>query len=64
LEPSSTGIPLEIYAFSKDKAWANYEYIMADIFDHILAAVPYFQLEVFEYPTGKDFLSLNSNNEL
>lgn len=55
LEPTPTGIPLEIYAFSKDKEWANYEHIMADIFDHILAAVPYFQLEVFEYPTGKDF---------
>lgn len=51
LEPTAQGIPLEIYAFSSDKRWQNYEYIMADIFDHILAAVPYFELEVFELPT-------------
>lgn len=51
LAPSAQGIPIEIYAFSSDKRWANYEYIMADIFDHIIAAVPYFDLEVFEYPT-------------
>lgn len=52
LEPTTQGIPLEIYAFSSDKRWQNYEYIMADIFDHILAAVPYFELEVFELPTS------------
>ncbi|MEZ4792850.1 MAG: mechanosensitive ion channel [Gelidibacter sp.] len=48
LAPTSQGIPLEIYAFSSDKRWENYEYIMSDIFDHVLAAVPYFDLEVFE----------------
>ncbi|WP_338733951.1 mechanosensitive ion channel family protein [Mangrovimonas cancribranchiae] len=42
------GIPLEIYAFSSDQRWENYEYIIADIFDHSLSAVPYFNLEVFE----------------
>jgi miniconductance mechanosensitive channel len=51
LEPTPYGLPLEIYCFSSDKRWENYEYIMADIFDHALAAVPYFDLEVFEYPT-------------
>lgn len=51
LEPTPQGIPLEVYAFSSDKRWQNYEYIMADIFDHILAAVPYFGLEIFELPT-------------
>lgn len=61
LEPTPTGVPLEVYAFSKDKVWANYEHIMADIFDHILAAVPYFQLEVFEYPTGKYFAEVMKN---
>lgn len=61
LEPTPTGVPLEVYAFSKDKVWANYEHIMADIFDHILAAAPYFQLEVFEYPTGKDFAEVMKN---
>lgn len=54
LAPTPHGIPLEIYAFSQDKIWINYERIMADIFDHILASIPYFKLEAFEYPTGKD----------
>ena len=52
LEPTPQGIPLEIYAFSADKRWENYEYVMADIFDHLLAALPYFSLEVFELPTS------------
>lgn len=51
LAPSTQGVPIEIYAFSKDKRWQNYEYIMADIFDHIIAAVPYFDLEIFELAT-------------
>lgn len=51
LAPTTQGIPVEIYAFSNDKRWVNYEYIMADIFDHIIAAVPYFELEIFEHPT-------------
>lgn len=58
LAPSDKGIPLEIYAFSSDKRWQNYEYIMADIFDHIIAAVPYFELEIFELPNDTNF----SNN--
>ena len=48
LQPTEKGIPLEIYCFSKDKKWENYEYIMADIFDHIIASIPYFDLELFE----------------
>ncbi|WP_281986137.1 mechanosensitive ion channel family protein [Aquimarina aggregata] len=48
LAPSAQGIPLEIYAFSNDKVWKNYENIMADIFDHLLSAIPYFNLDVFE----------------
>ncbi len=48
MEPTSQGIPLEVYAFSSDKRWANYEYIMSDIFDHILSAINYFDLELFE----------------
>lgn len=52
LSPTPQGIPLEIYAFSSDKRWENYEYIMADVFDHLLAALPYFELEVFELPTS------------
>jgi miniconductance mechanosensitive channel len=48
LTPTAQGIPLEIYAFSKDKIWVNYEHISSDIFDHLLAAIPYFHLECFE----------------
>lgn len=51
LPPTGQGIPLEVYAFSKDKRWENYEYIMADIFDHIIASVDTFGLELFELPT-------------
>ncbi|WP_299886805.1 mechanosensitive ion channel domain-containing protein [uncultured Lacinutrix sp.] len=51
LPPTAQGIPLEVYAFSADKIWKNYEYIIADVFDHILAAVPYFDLELFELPS-------------
>ncbi len=56
LAPSTQGIPLEIYAFSSDKRWQNYEYIMSDIFDHLIAAVPYFDLEIFELPNNSSFL--------
>jgi miniconductance mechanosensitive channel len=52
LEPTAQGIPIEIYTFSRDKRWQNYEYIMADIFDHLLAAVSYFDLEIFELPSS------------
>lgn len=48
LQPTENGIPLEIYCFSKDKTWVNYEHIMADIFDHIMASVSHFDLEIFE----------------
>ena len=61
LAPSTQGIPIEIYAFSADKNWQNYEYIIADIFDHILAAVPYFDLELFELPSSSSFAAMNSN---
>ncbi len=58
LAPGAQGVPLEIYAFSSDKRWKNYEYIMADIFDHIIAAVPYFDLELFEFPSNSSFKQL------
>ena len=55
LAPTTQGIPLEIYAFSSDKRWENYEYIMSDIFDHLIAALPYFNLEIFELPSNSSF---------
>ena len=57
LAPTPQGLPLEIYCFSSDKRWENYEYIMSDIFDHVLAAVPYFNLEVFEFNTDSTIIS-------
>jgi miniconductance mechanosensitive channel len=55
LEPTPHGLPIQIYVFSNDQAWANYEAIQADIFDHLLAAVEEFELRVFQNPTGYDF---------
>ena len=48
LQPTPHGIPLEIYAFSSDKRFENYEYIMSDVFDHIFASIVYFDLEIAE----------------
>ncbi|WP_339624205.1 mechanosensitive ion channel domain-containing protein [uncultured Winogradskyella sp.] len=53
LAPTPQGIPMEIYAFSKDQRWENYEYIMGDIFDHVLASVAYFDLEIYELALTK-----------
>jgi len=55
LPPGPTGLPIEIYVFCNDTAWAKYEAIQADIFDHVLAVVPQFGLKVFQNPTGEDF---------
>ena len=58
LSPTPNGIPLEIYAFSKNKEWKDYEHIMSDIFDHLLASLNTFQLQLFEFPS-----SLKSSND-
>ncbi len=59
LAPTPHGIPLEIYAFSREKTWIEYERVMANIFDHILASVKYFDLEVFENPSSADIRKFN-----
>lgn len=48
LQPSEFGVPLQIYAFSSDKQWINYEEIQSDIFDHIIAAAPMFDLKIYQ----------------
>ena len=58
LEPTSKGLPLEIYCFSKNKEWVYYERIMSDIFDHLLTIISEFDLEIFEEPSGKDFSNM------
>ena len=55
LKPTEYGLPIEIYVFCKDIAWANYEATQADIFDHIFAVLPEFDLNVYQIPAGSDF---------
>ena len=52
LDPTEHGLPIEIYVFSRDQDWAPYEAIQADIFDHLVAIVPEFDLRVFQSPSG------------
>jgi miniconductance mechanosensitive channel len=58
LDPTSKGMPLEIYCFTYEKEWEKYELIKSDIFDHLLTIMSQFQLEIFEEPTGRDFRNL------
>lgn len=55
LQPNEKGLPMEVYVFSKVQAWADYEDIQSDIFDHIFAVIPQFDLKVFQIPSGSDF---------
>jgi len=61
LAPGEHGLPIEIYVFCNDTDWGRYEAIQADIFDHLLAAVPEFALKVFQNPTGNDFKTLRES---
>jgi miniconductance mechanosensitive channel len=54
LAPGEHGVPIEIYVFTNDIRWAFYEAIQADIFDHLIAMVPIFDLRVFQEPSGHD----------
>ncbi|WP_313580765.1 mechanosensitive ion channel family protein [Chishuiella sp.] len=54
LQPTEHGLPLELFMFANTILWNEYEVIMADIFDHIIAVVPLFNLEIFESPSSKD----------
>jgi len=58
LAPNETGLPLQIYVFTKTTVWGDYEAIQSDIFDHLLASVEYFNLKVFQNPSGNDFRSV------
>ena len=58
LAPTEHGLPIEIYVFSRDQEWSNYEGIQADIFDHILAIAPAFDLRVYQSPSGGDVQDL------
>ncbi|MGQ9845919.1 MAG: mechanosensitive ion channel family protein [Bacteroidales bacterium] len=61
LAPSENGIPLEIYAFSSIIEWEEFEKNQADIFDHLMAVIPMFNLRIYQNPTGNDFAKLLKN---
>lgn len=58
LPPGKEGIPIQIYVFSKEQRWVQYEAIIGDIFDHILAVLPAFDLRVFQAPSGADWRAI------
>ena len=60
LPPGAEGLPLEIYVFTNDTVWVHYEDIQSDIFDHLLAAIPEFELRLFQNPSGLDVQSLHA----
>ena len=60
LQPTSDGLPLEIYAFTNTTVWTAYEAIQSDIFDHLLAIIPEFGLRIYQAPSGTDVKSLSS----
>ena len=61
LQPTEKGLPLEIYAFSNQIAWKDYEAIQSDIFDHLIAILPEFGLKVYQAPSGYDMQIAMSN---
>ncbi|WP_109440382.1 mechanosensitive ion channel family protein [Acinetobacter haemolyticus] len=63
LQPTSEGLPLEIYAFTNTIAWASYEAIQSDIFDHLIAIIPEFGLRIYQAPSGHDFQNFNPQTD-
>jgi miniconductance mechanosensitive channel len=62
LQTTEKGLPLEIYVFCKDQRWAYYESIQADIFDHLLAVIPQFDLSIYQYPGSDDLRLFTQKN--
>ena len=58
LQPTAEGMPVELYFFSADTAWAQYEKLQAEVFEHVIAMLQHFDLRVFQSPTGLDFQKL------
>ena len=61
LQPTDTGLPLEIYAFSKEQDWERFEEVQSDIFDHVYAGIRFFDLKLFQSPSGNDFQRLSNS---
>ena len=62
LQPTELGLPIEIYVFATDQEWVRYEGIQSDIFDHVLAILPLFDLRAFQAPTGADLQALRADS--
>lgn len=58
LAPTEHGVPLEVYCFSALKGWIDYESVQSDLFDHILAVAPHFDLDIYEAPSGSDLRNI------
>lgn len=63
LQATPNGLPLEVYAFCKDKRWIEFEAITADIFDHIFAVAKHFEIRFFQNPSGYDFKSMTNSEK-
>ena len=61
LPPSETGLPVELYIFTRTTKWSEYECIQAEIIDHLLAAASFFDLRLFQEPSGADFASIRKD---
>lgn len=61
LQPEPQGIPIEVYCFANTTVWAEYEQVQADIFDHLYAATQYFDLRLYQSPSGRDFRHIASS---
>lgn len=64
MEASHLGLPIEVYCFTKSVKWLDYEEVQSNIFDHLFAAASYFNLEVFQSPSGMDIAKVINNSKL
>ena len=60
LQPTETGLPMELYFFTSTVDWVAYETVQSDVFDHVLAVISVFDLRVFQNPSGSDLQRLGS----
>ena len=64
LAPTEHGIPMQIYAFSSNKEWIKYENIQSDIFDHVFAVVPMFDLKIYQKPSSNTLENINNSENI
>lgn len=61
LDPTPSGLPLQLYFFTRTTAWKDYERVQSDVFDHVYAVVGHFGLSIFQTPAGRDILPLKNH---